>query len=95
MRGGGRDGAVAVVSYNFWQRRFGGAADIVGRTLTIERVPFTIVGVSPAGFFGPDVGRAFDVGDSAGHRTSRPPEGSRAGPAIHVVDEHDGPAEAR
>ena len=61
VRGGGRDGAVAVISHNFWQRRFGGAADVVGRTLTIERVPFTIVGVSPAGFFGPDVGRGFDV----------------------------------
>jgi putative ABC transport system permease protein len=61
VRGGGRDGAVAVISYDFWQRRFGGAPDVVGRTLTIERAPFTIVGVSPAGFFGPDVGRAFDV----------------------------------
>ncbi len=32
-----------------------------GRTLTIERVPFTIVGVMPRGFFGPDVGRSADV----------------------------------
>jgi putative ABC transport system permease protein len=61
VRGGGRDGAVAVISYDFWQRRFGGAPDVIGRTLTIERVPFTIAGVTPAGFFGPDVGRMFDV----------------------------------
>ena len=60
-RGGGPDGPVAVISYAFWQRRFGGAADAIGRTLEIERVPFTIVGVTPADFFGPDVGRAFDV----------------------------------
>ena len=60
-RGGGPDGPVAVISYPFWQRRFGGAADIVGRTLTISRVPFTIVGVMPQGFFGPDVGRSMDV----------------------------------
>jgi putative ABC transport system permease protein len=60
-RGGGPDGAVAVISYGFWQRRFGGAADAIGRTLTIERVPFTIVGVTPPDFFGPSVGRAFDV----------------------------------
>jgi predicted permease len=60
-RGGGPDGPVAVISYDFWQRRFGGAADAVGRTLNIERVPFTVIGVTPPDFFGPEVGRAFDV----------------------------------
>jgi predicted permease len=60
-RGGGPDGAVTVISYNFWQRQFGGAADAIGRTLNIERVPFTIIGVTPPDFFGPDVGRSFDV----------------------------------
>ena len=60
-RGGGPDGPVAVISYNFWQRRFDGAADTIGRSLTVERVPFTIVGVTPPGFFGVDVGRTFDV----------------------------------
>ncbi len=61
VRGGGRDGAVAVISHSFWQRRYAGSRDVIGRTLAIERLPFTIVGVAPAGFFGPDVGRAFDV----------------------------------
>src|SRR5262249_16052368 len=60
-RGGGPDGAVTVIGYDFWQRRFGGAVDVVGRTLAIERVPFTIVGVTPPGFFGPEVGRTFDL----------------------------------
>ncbi|MCA1651821.1 MAG: ABC transporter permease [Acidobacteria bacterium] len=60
-RGGGPDGPVAVISYGFWQRRFGGAADVIGRSLTVERVPFTIVGVTPPEFFGVDVGRTFDV----------------------------------
>ncbi len=60
-RGGGPDGAVAVISYGFWQRRFGGAADVIGKTLTLDAVPFTIVGVTPAGFFGVEVGRASDV----------------------------------
>ena len=60
-RGGGPDGAIAVISYDFWQRRFGGAADVVGRTLNVERVPFTVVGVTPPDFFGPEVGRTFDI----------------------------------
>jgi predicted permease len=61
VRGGGPDGPVAVISHRLWQRRFGGAPAVIGRTLTIEGVPFTIVGVAPERFFGPDVGRAFDV----------------------------------
>ncbi|HXG70857.1 MAG TPA: ABC transporter permease [Gemmatimonadaceae bacterium] len=59
-RGGGRHGAVAVISYAFWQRRFGGAADVIGRTQVMDRVPFTIVGVTPPAFFGANVGRAHD-----------------------------------
>jgi putative ABC transport system permease protein len=61
LRGGGKDGPVAVISHRLWQRRYGGALDIIGRTLLVERVPFTIVGVAPPRFFGPDVGRTFDV----------------------------------
>ena len=60
-RGGGTDGPVTVISYDFWQRRFHGAPDTVGRTLTVQRVPFTIVGIAPASFFGPAVGRTFDI----------------------------------
>jgi predicted permease len=60
-RGGGPGGPVALISYGFWQRRFGGAADVVGRSLSLNDVPFTIVGVTPPAFFGPSVGRAFEV----------------------------------
>ncbi len=60
-RGGGPDGPVAVISYKFWQRRFGGSADTVGKALTIERVSFMIIGVTPPEFFGTEVGRTFDV----------------------------------
>src|SRR5258708_2870349 len=59
--GGGADGPVAVISYGLWQRRFAGAASVVGTPLIVERVPFTIVGVAPPGFFGVEVGRTFDV----------------------------------
>jgi putative ABC transport system permease protein len=60
-RGGGPDGPVAVISYGFWQRQFGGSVTAIGRTFTLENVPFTIVGVTPPEFFGADVGRTFDV----------------------------------
>jgi putative ABC transport system permease protein len=57
----GADGSVAVISHRLWRQRFAGANDVVGRRLTVHRVPFTIVGVMPPGFFGPDVGRMTDV----------------------------------
>jgi predicted permease len=55
------EGPVAVISHRLWRQRFAGASDVVGRQLTVQRVPFTIVGVMPSGFFGPDVGRMTDV----------------------------------
>jgi predicted permease len=59
--GGGTEGPVAVISYGFWQRRFGGAAGVIGQRLVVDDVAVTIVGVTPPEFFGADVGRAFDV----------------------------------
>ena len=41
---------VVIISHGMWQRRFGGAADVVGRRLSIEGLPYTIVGVMPASF---------------------------------------------
>ena len=60
-RRGARDGPVAIISHAYWQSHFGGAADAVGRQVTLERVPFTIIGVTPPSFFGATVGRTFDV----------------------------------
>jgi putative ABC transport system permease protein len=55
------DGPVVVISHRLWRQRFAGVHDVVGRQLTVQRIPFTIVGVMPPGFFGPDVGRVTDV----------------------------------
>jgi predicted permease len=44
---------VAVLSEGLWQRAFGGASDVVGRTIAIDRQPHTIVGVMPARFESP------------------------------------------
>ncbi|HEX7781164.1 MAG TPA: ABC transporter permease, partial [Vicinamibacterales bacterium] len=60
-RGGGTSGPVAVISHGFWQRQFGGAPDVVGRSLTLERIPFTVIGVTPPDFYGLRPGRIFDV----------------------------------
>jgi predicted permease len=51
----------AVVSYGFWQREFGGDPSALGRGLTIDGHPYDIVGVTPAEFFGVEIGRTFDV----------------------------------
>ena len=50
-----------VISYGFWQREFGGDASAIGRTLTLERHAYTVIGVTPPQFFGVEVGRTFDV----------------------------------
>jgi predicted permease len=60
-RGGGADGPTAVISHRFWQLRYRGDPSVVGRTLVLDRMPVTIVGVVPARFLGPSVGRTFDV----------------------------------
>ena len=59
--GCGAEGPVAVVSHRFWQGHFGGGADVIGRQLPVNGTPFTVIGVTPPGFFGPTVGRTFDV----------------------------------
>jgi predicted permease len=42
---------VVVLSYGFWQSEFGGR-DVIGQPLQIDRLPFTIIGVTPRGFTG-------------------------------------------
>ena len=61
VKGGGPDGLVAVISYRLWQRRFGGAGNVVGTPLPIDGVQCTVIGVMPPDFFGVEVGQPFDV----------------------------------
>jgi predicted permease len=43
---------VAVISDNFWTRRFGRSPDIIGKTIELNLTPITIIGVNPPGFTG-------------------------------------------
>jgi putative ABC transport system permease protein len=61
-RGPGTDNRqVAVISHAYWQQQYAGAADVLGKTIELDRVPFTIIGVTPPEFTGVDQGTAYDV----------------------------------
>jgi predicted permease len=51
---------VAVISYRYWGTRFERNPDVIGKTIQVNRVPVTLIGVTPAGFAG-----AMQVGESA------------------------------
>jgi len=51
----------AVLSYNFWRRRFGADPTVIGRTIRLNTVSFTIVGVSPPGFTGLTRGSDYEL----------------------------------
>ena len=52
---------VAVLSHAYWERRFGRDPNVLGRTITINQAPFTVVGVTPPEFFGLEMGRSMDI----------------------------------
>jgi predicted permease len=52
---------IAVLSYGFWLRAFGGASDVTGRTIRLNSYDFTIVGVAARDFAGTEKGSSFDV----------------------------------
>ena len=49
-----------VISHAFWQSQFGGQDSAIGSTILIERKPTRVLGVTPAGFLGLEIGRTFD-----------------------------------
>jgi predicted permease len=53
---------VAVLSYRYWQKRFGADAGIVGKQINLNNVAFTVIGVTPQGFDGAgQVGETRDI----------------------------------
>ena len=60
-RGGGPNGPVVVLSYKAANRLFGTPAASIGRTVVLDRVPFTVIGVTRRGFNGLNIGSDVDV----------------------------------
>lgn len=60
-RGGGLHGPVVVITHRFWQQRFASDLTVVGKTLQLSNVTYTVVGVAPPGFLGHNVGVGMDV----------------------------------
>jgi predicted permease len=55
------DSPYAVISYNYWQRRFGGRPDALGKTFVVRNAVLTIIGVTPRGFLGETAGEQPDL----------------------------------
>lgn len=55
-----RHSPVAVLSYDYWTRRFARSPDVLGKTLYVNTVPMTIVGIAAPGFEGVEAGDSTD-----------------------------------
>lgn len=54
-------GAVIVLSYGYWQRRFGGLPSAVGSAIVVNGFPYTVIGITPEHFVGTKVGASTDI----------------------------------
>jgi predicted permease len=52
---------VAVLSYDFWQRRFAKDPNLIGKTILVNEYPLTVIGVTPPGFYGVNLSNNPDV----------------------------------
>jgi predicted permease len=68
---------VAVLSHGYWQRRFGGDSNVVGRSFEMQGRSFTVVGVTPPEFFGTQPGRHVDVTTPLAAQTMKMPPNAR------------------
>ncbi|MFY9553406.1 MAG: ABC transporter permease, partial [Blastocatellia bacterium] len=53
--------AVAVLSHSFWKNKLGGDSSVVGKTIAMNSIPFTVAGVAPPGFTGTQPGEDVEV----------------------------------
>jgi hypothetical protein len=77
---GGPDGLVAVISYKYWIQRFGQQPSVIGKVVQLGDQPVTIIGVTPADFYGLAPGQEFSISlpmASASTRQKKNPGGFR------------------
>jgi predicted permease len=55
------DSPYVVISHNYWQRRFSGRQDVIGKTLRLRNAALTVIGVTPKGFIGETIGQQPDM----------------------------------
>ncbi|HYV29875.1 MAG TPA: ABC transporter permease, partial [Candidatus Binatia bacterium] len=71
---------VAVITHRYWQRRFGLDPSIVGKTITVDNIPSTVIGVTPPGFHGAlQIGQSPDVSIPLALEPQLSPANSRLG----------------
>ena len=107
-RGQQRACASSVISHGLWQRRFGGAADIIGRKISLNDEPYEVIGVMPRNFyfmpsreidiwmpasFPPWMRRNFTVARRPDRRAPQARRHTGAGTAVHGGIESAGDSE--
>jgi predicted permease len=50
-----------VITHNLWQRKFGGDPAVIGKTVFLNNNSFTVIGITPEGFTGTDLGRSLEI----------------------------------
>ena len=54
-------GRLVIIGHDLWQRRFGGAEDLVGRTIQLDGFSFTVIGIMPPGFQYPQRTQIYEI----------------------------------
>src|SRR5215475_5252010 len=73
-------GPVAVITHRYWRRRFGSDPAVIGKTIEVNQIPCSIIGVTPPGFYGAlQVGQAADVSIPLALEPQLSPANSRLG----------------
>ncbi|MGB6682300.1 MAG: ABC transporter permease, partial [Candidatus Acidiferrum sp.] len=52
---------IAVLSYGYWQRRFGSDPSVVGKDILLDNNPIRVIGITPPGFYGTELARSPDI----------------------------------
>ena len=89
--GGNPAGLAVVISEDFWNNWFNRAPDVVGRTMVIANTQFTVVGVMPKRFIGPDPTQRPEIYAPL----SADPSSTRRGIILLTASTHGGSSWAR